>query len=55
MTLGDFLKIVDIEKDRDKIIVIDYGEGWGNCYATNKEFEPIYIKPDDKSPFSDGG
>lgn len=55
MTLGDFLKIVDVQKDKDKMIVIDYGEGWGNCYATNNEYEPIYIKPSDKSPFSDGG
>ena len=53
MTLGDFLKRVDIEKDKDKLILIDFGEGWSNCSITNNELEPIYIKPDCSSPFTD--
>lgn len=55
MTLGDFLKRVDIEKDRDKPILIDWGEGWSNTTMSNNEFEPIYIRADNRSPFSDGG
>lgn len=55
MILSDFLKRVDIEKDKNKPILIDYGDGWSNCYMTNNEDEPIYIKPDCSSPFSDGG
>lgn len=55
MTLGDFLKRVDIEKDKDKMICIDFGDGWSNCSMTNNENEPIYIIPDPSSPFSDGG
>ena len=53
MTLGDFLKRVDIEKDKDKMILIDFGEGWSNADMTNNEFEPIYIKPNYTRPFSD--
>ena len=50
MTLGDFLKRVDIEKDKDKMICIDFGDGWSNCSVTNNENEPIYIIPDPSSP-----
>ena len=55
MTLGDLLKRVDIEKDRDKIILLDCGDGWANLTMTNNEFEPIYFKEDLSIPFSDGG
>lgn len=55
MTLGDFLKRVDVEKDKDKMIILDLGEGWSNIDMTNKEYEPIYIRPNCKNSFSDGG
>lgn len=53
MTLGDFLKRVDIEKDKDKMILIDFGEGWSNISMSNNELEPIYIRADCSSPFTD--
>ena len=53
MTLKDFLKRVDIERDGDKMILLDWGEGWSNIDMSNNEFEPIYIKPDCSTPFSD--
>ena len=46
MTLGDLLERVDIEKDRDKMILLDCGDGWANLTMTNNEFEPIYFKED---------
>lgn len=55
MTLGDFLKRVDIEKDKDKMILLDCGDGWANVTMTNNEHEPIYIKEDNTIPFTDGG
>lgn len=53
MTLKDFLKRVDIEKDGDKMILFDFGEGWSNISMSNNEFEPIYIRCDPSSPFRD--
>ena len=53
MTLGDFLKRVDIEKDKDKPILLDLGDGWANVTISNNELEPIYIREDkDTSPFT---
>ena len=43
MTLGDFLKRVDVEKDKNKMILLDLGEGWSNedddtcCYDELKK------------------
>jgi hypothetical protein len=54
MTLGDFLEKVDIEKDRDKMILLDCGDGWANLTMTYND-KSIYLKEDLSSPFSDGG
>ena len=53
MTLKDFLKRVDIEKDGDKMILLDLGEGWSNISMSNNKFEPIYIRLDLSNPFED--
>ena len=55
MTLNDFLKKVDIKKDKEKMIILDLGDGWSNISITNNEYEPIYIHVDSRNPFSDGG
>ena len=55
VTLGDLLKRVDIEKDKDKMILLDCGDGWANLTMTNNEFEPIYFREVLSRPFSDGG
>ena len=44
MTLGDFLKRVDIERDKDKMLILSDHIGWINIdYISNdKDFIEIY-------------
>lgn len=52
MTLNDFLKRVDIERDKDKMIIYKEGEGWTNIDLQVNELE-ITITGSTNSPFSD--
>lgn len=60
MTLKDFLKRVDIEKDGDKMLLwcevfVDYGEfkvGWSNLDIDIRENEIRLLPVINNSPFS---
>ena len=54
MTVGDFLKRIDPEKDKDKMLILDDGEGWSNIEISKGESK-IVIRADCSSPFSDEG
>lgn len=52
MTLNDFLKRIDIEKDKDKMIIFSDGVGWTNVWFEKNE-NNIIIIPDKNEIFSD--
>ena len=54
MTVEDFLKRIDPEKDKDKMLIFDDGEGWSNINVSKGESQ-IVIRADCSSPFSDEG
>lgn len=52
MTLNDFLKRIDKNKDKDKMIIFREGKGWSNIEIDVKENE-ISVYLSSNSPFSD--
>ena len=50
MTLNDFLKRIDKERDKDKIILFREGKGWSNIDVEVKDSE-ISIFSSTNSPF----
>ena len=52
MTLNDFMKRIDLEKDKDKMMIFSDGKGWANINIEVNE-NNIVISPDKiDSPFS---
>ena len=51
MTLNDFLKRVDLEQDKDKMLIYRDGKGWTNIEIEVKDLE-ISITGGKNSPFS---
>lgn len=52
MTLNDFLKRVDIEKCKDKILIWSDGIGWSNIEIEISENDIKILPCKDNSPFS---
>lgn len=53
MTLGDFLKRVDVVKDRDKMLIITDGIGWTNLEMVSIGENSIeLLEQTDNGPFS---
>lgn len=53
MTVNDFLKRIDIEKDKDKMIIISDGVGWTNLDHLSIKENSIELYPQtDNGPFS---
>lgn len=55
MTVGDFLKRIDPENDKDKMLILFDGEGWSNIMLYAESNSEIVIRADCSSPFSDEG
>ena len=52
MTLNDFMKRINLEKDKDKMMIFSDGKGWANINIEVNE-NNIVISPDKiDSPFS---
>lgn len=52
MTLNDFLKRIDIEKDKDKMLLHSDGIGWSNLEIEIKDNEIVLLPSKRNSPFS---
>lgn len=52
MTLNDFLKRIDIEKDKDKMLLWCDGVGWSNLEVKIGEGDIKLLPCKDNSPFS---
>ena len=52
MTLNDFLKRVDIEKDKHKMLIHSDGIGWSNLEIEIGENEIRLLPNKENSPFS---
>ena len=52
MTVEDFLKRIDPEKDKYKMLIFEDDEGWSNIKISKDEHQ-IVIRADCSSPFSD--
>ncbi len=54
MTLGDFIKRVDLERDKDKIVLFrDELCGWCNTELEVSDDYIVITMSNDNSPFSD--